>query len=48
LCLSDVFIKQPENTSSNAFESFVDWVFFVAYLFILIDDVLKNNSNECD
>lgn len=44
----DVFIKHPENASNNAFDSFVDWVFFVTDLFILIDDVFKNNSNECD
>lgn len=44
----NVFIERPKDTSSNAFESFVNWIFFVTDLFILINHVLEYDSNECD
>jgi hypothetical protein len=44
----DVFVKHPENASGHTFETFINWIFFVSDLLILVNDVFKNNSDECD
>lgn len=42
----NTLIKAPKDASGHAFECFVNWVFFISDFFILVDYVLKNNSDH--
>ena len=42
----NALVKAPKDASSDTFESFVNWVFFVSNLFILIDNILENDSDH--
>jgi len=47
----NVLIQAPQDASSNTLECFVNGVLFVANLLVLVNNVLKDNSNEsnkCD
>lgn len=44
----DIFIKAPENISDVALQAFVNRVFFISNFFILVNDVFKDNSDECN
>ena len=47
----NVLIQAPQNASYNTLESFVNGVLFVANLLVLVNNVLKDDSNEsnkCD
>ena len=47
----DIFVKHPQDTSGNTLEGFVNWIFFITDLFVLVNYVFKNDSDEgnnCD
>lgn len=47
----NIFIQAPQDASNDTLEGFVNGVLFVANLLVLVNNVLKdksNESNKCD
>jgi len=44
----NVFIKAPEDISDVAFQALVESIFFISNLFVLVNNVFKDDSDECD
>lgn len=42
----NVLVEAPEDASNHNLQHFVNGVLFVADFLVLVNDVLKNNSNE--
>ena len=42
----NTLVKAPEDASCDAFKSFVNWIFFVSNFFILVNDILKDDSDH--